>query len=178
MAQEDATLPEGWVAPVAAVVVDDPGLLYVSGGGQLHLGDTRRRARGFTGSAEESTYKDSVRFAGAREGEWGGERPTKTHEFYGLTIVNCERGDIRQIPKGLAIYGDDAWREVEVPVKGSEREAELDCFYEAWSQDRPLPMHDGRWGKATLEVCLAILESTREHREVPLKYQVPHEAGH
>ncbi len=144
---------------------------------QKHL-QTRRRSRGFGGDAEESAYKDSVRFAGTREGEWGGERPTKAHEFYGLTIVSCERGDIRQIPKGLAIYGDDARREIELPVKGSEREAELDCLYEAWSQDRPLPMHDGRWGKATLEVCLAILESTRESGEVPLRYQVPHRAGH
>ena len=34
------------------------------------------------------------------------------------------------------------------------------------------PVHDGRWGKATVEVALAILSSAREGREVMLKHQV------
>jgi phthalate 4,5-cis-dihydrodiol dehydrogenase len=34
------------------------------------------------------------------------------------------------------------------------------------------PVHNGRWGKATLEVALAILQSAREGREVALEHQV------
>jgi phthalate 4,5-cis-dihydrodiol dehydrogenase len=34
------------------------------------------------------------------------------------------------------------------------------------------PVHDGRWGKATLEVALAIQQSARERREVTLAHQV------
>ena len=34
------------------------------------------------------------------------------------------------------------------------------------------PVHDGRWGKATVEVALAILRSAREGREVVLEHQV------
>jgi len=147
-------------------------------GPEKHL-NTRRRASSFVGDRnKEATYKNSVRLGGIREGEWGGERPTKGHEFYGLTIVSCERGDLRQTANGLMIYGDEAWREVPLAVRGSEREAELDCLYEAWSADRPLPAHDGRWGKATLEVCLAILESSREHRDVVLRHQMPHTWTH
>jgi phthalate 4,5-cis-dihydrodiol dehydrogenase len=33
-------------------------------------------------------------------------------------------------------------------------------------------LHSGEWGMATLEVCLAIMQSGREHRDVLLKYQV------
>ena len=33
--------------------------------------------------------------------------------------------------------------------------------------------HDGRWGMATLEVVLAMLESSREQREIHLTHQVP-----
>ena len=33
--------------------------------------------------------------------------------------------------------------------------------------------HDGRWGMATLEVCLAIMESARERKEIMLTHQVP-----
>ena len=32
--------------------------------------------------------------------------------------------------------------------------------------------HDGRWGMATLEVCLAMLQSAREGREIALSHQV------
>jgi phthalate 4,5-cis-dihydrodiol dehydrogenase len=34
------------------------------------------------------------------------------------------------------------------------------------------PVHDGRWGKATLEVALAIQASARKEREIVLKHQV------
>jgi phthalate 4,5-cis-dihydrodiol dehydrogenase len=34
------------------------------------------------------------------------------------------------------------------------------------------PLHNGRWGKATVEVALAILKSAREGHEVTLEYQV------
>src|SRR5207253_234403 len=114
----------------------------------------------------------SVRYAGTKQGAWGGRPVEKHHEFYGLTVVSCERGDMRQSPDGLFVYEDEGRREVPVPVRGSERDAELDCLYEAWRNDRPLPSHDGRWGKATLEVCLAIRESSRLRQEVLLKHQV------
>jgi phthalate 4,5-cis-dihydrodiol dehydrogenase len=32
--------------------------------------------------------------------------------------------------------------------------------------------HDGRWGEATLEVCLGILQSAAEKREVAMAHQV------
>jgi len=34
-------------------------------------------------------------------------------------------------------------------------------------------VHDGRWGAATLEVCLAILESAAKRKEIFLSHQVP-----
>jgi hypothetical protein len=39
-------------------------------------------------------------------------------------------------------------------------------------EDRPVE-HDGRWGEATLEVVLAIMESARERRDVLMTHQVP-----
>jgi hypothetical protein len=48
---------------------------------------------------------------------------------------------------------------------------ELEDFA-AVTENRPVP-HDGKWGKATLEVCLAIIQSSRDGREVSLSYQVP-----
>ena len=34
------------------------------------------------------------------------------------------------------------------------------------------PVHDGRWGKATLEVALAVLRSSQQNMEVLLEHQV------
>jgi hypothetical protein len=36
---------------------------------------------------------------------------------------------------------------------------------------RPV-FHDGRWGEATLEVCLGILQSAAERREISMSHQV------
>lgn len=52
------------------------------------------------------------------------------------------------------------------------REAEVEELYQAVVNHRPV-FHDGRWGEATLEVCLAILESARERREIFLSHQTP-----
>ena len=48
----------------------------------------------------------------------------------------------------------------------------IDELYDAAIHDRP-PLRDGRWEKATLEVCLAIIDSARERREIHLSHQVP-----
>jgi phthalate 4,5-cis-dihydrodiol dehydrogenase len=34
------------------------------------------------------------------------------------------------------------------------------------------PLHDGPWARATLEICLALLASAREGRDVELNRQV------
>ena len=34
------------------------------------------------------------------------------------------------------------------------------------------PLHDGRWGMANLEVCVAAITSSRSDKDVTLRYQV------
>jgi phthalate 4,5-cis-dihydrodiol dehydrogenase len=90
---------------------------------------------------------------------------------FGLTIVSCERGDIRQSPRGLYIYSADGRREVLLPTDRSPRDLVLDEFHDAITGARP-PVHDGRWGLANLEVCIAAIESSALGREIALKHQV------
>ena len=49
---------------------------------------------------------------------------------------------------------------------------ELQELHAALTRGVPIS-HDGRWGLATLEVCLAMLESARERREIMLTHQCP-----
>jgi phthalate 4,5-cis-dihydrodiol dehydrogenase len=119
----------------------------------------------------EWSMKETQRFGGGQEREYD-TSDGRPHSIFGLTVVSCEHGDIRQSPSGLIIYGDDKRWEVPVDKGQRGRIAELEEMYRAVIEDRPVE-HDGRWGEATLEVVLAIMESARERRDVLMTHQVP-----
>jgi len=85
--------------------------------------------------------------------------------------VSCERGDIRQSPDGLYAYSDEGREEIAVPSDKSPRDLVLDEFAAAIT-GRAKPVHDGRWGLANLELCLAAIESSKRGEEIQLKHQV------
>lgn len=92
--------------------------------------------------------------------------------YFGLTLVSGERGDIRQTPEGLMVYGEEGVEHVQLPREVNGRDKVVEEFYDAVIHGKR-PVHDGRWGLANLEVCLAVLESSREKKEIWLKHQVP-----
>ena len=150
---------------------------WVGEGGQHRDPETnlnvRRKLREVRSAEEEERLKEEMRFGGQREGEfshaWSGERK---QPFFGFTLVSCEQGDIRQTPDGLFIYGESEKREITLPAGRRGRESEVEELYDAVAHGRPV-FHDGRWGEATLEVCLAMLESAKERKEIFLSHQVP-----
>ena len=83
------------------------------------------------------------------------------HQHFGLVLVSCERADLRPLPDGVMIYGDADARLDPLPPPRVPRVEVIDELYAAVVHGRP-PLHDGRWGMATLEVCLAMLASARE----------------
>jgi len=135
--------------------------------------DVRKRLREAHTVEEEEQLKEAMRFGGRREGEfshvWSGERK---QPFFGLTVVSCEKGDLRQTPGGLRLYGENEQREISLPTGSRGREAEVEELYNAVVHNRPV-FHDGCWGAATLEVCLAMLESAETRKEIFLSHQVP-----
>jgi phthalate 4,5-cis-dihydrodiol dehydrogenase len=150
---------------------------WVGEGGQyrdprtnLNVRDHLRKVRT---PEQEEQLKEAMRFGGNREGEyshvWNGERK---QPFFGMTLVSCEKGDIRQTPEGLRIYGESELREITLPAGRRGREAEVEELYNGVVHDRPV-FHDGHWGAATLEVCLAMIESAEKRHEVFLSHQVP-----
>jgi phthalate 4,5-cis-dihydrodiol dehydrogenase len=150
---------------------------WVGEGGQYRDPKTnlrvRERLRDVRTPEEEERLKEGMRFGGAREGEfshvWSGERK---QPFFGLTMVSCEKGDIRQTPDGLRLYGEREQREIALAAGSRGREAEVEELYNAVVHKKPV-FHDGRWGAATLEVCLAMLESAEKRQEIFLSHQVP-----
>ncbi len=92
--------------------------------------------------------------------------------FFGITILSCERGDIRQVPEGLAVYSAQGVTNIPISPERSPRERVLDEFHDAITGVR-LPVHDGRWALASLELCIATMESARRGHEIALEHQVP-----
>jgi phthalate 4,5-cis-dihydrodiol dehydrogenase len=72
---------------------------------------------------------------------------------------------------GVMIYDDTQARLDPVPVPDVPRAEVIDEFYDAVVRGKP-PLHDGTWSMATLEVCLAILQSAKTRSEVPTKHQI------
>jgi phthalate 4,5-cis-dihydrodiol dehydrogenase len=89
---------------------------------------------------------------------------------FGLTLVSCERGDIRQSPDGLLVHSDKGREEIALPNDKSPRDLVIEEFAQAIA-GKPVT-HTGRWGVANLEVCTAAIESSRTGKEIELKHQV------
>jgi phthalate 4,5-cis-dihydrodiol dehydrogenase len=92
--------------------------------------------------------------------------------FFGLTLVSCQCGALRQSAAGVFIYDEHGRTDVPCPDWDGPLKVELEDFYQAVTTGGIVP-HDGKWGKATLEVCLAILQSSEHKREQLLAHQVP-----
>lgn len=124
-------------------------------------GETRRRLRESGDAALRRGRTDAM----------GAAAPTLSHHpHFGQLIVSCERADLRPTADSIWIYGDDERRREALPDPRPRREV-LDAFYDAAIHGR-LPVQTGEWGLATMEVCLAIVESARTGREVMLSRQV------
>jgi phthalate 4,5-cis-dihydrodiol dehydrogenase len=88
----------------------------------------------------------------------------------GLLLVSCERGEIRQSPGGVYVYSDGST--VELPIESqNDGLPELVELRRALYEGRPA-LHDGAWSMATLEVCIGMMQSSAEHRDVQMQHQV------
>jgi phthalate 4,5-cis-dihydrodiol dehydrogenase len=133
-------------------------------------GAARRALAASVPGAGEAHTKSARNYGGAAYAPGADDAPW--HEHFGFVLVSCERADLRPTAKGVWIYGDGQRRFEPIPKPAVPRAAVLDELCGA-VLDGKQALHDGAWGMATLEVCLAILRSAREGREVELSRQGP-----
>jgi phthalate 4,5-cis-dihydrodiol dehydrogenase len=97
--------------------------------------------------------------------------PPAFHNQFGFLLASCERADLRLTAEGVMVHADDRrWLE-RAPLPAVPRGEVLDAFCAA-VLDGVAPVQSGAWGMATLEACLAILDSARTGRDVTLRHQV------
>ena len=95
----------------------------------------------------------------------------RQHQHFGFMIVSCERADLRPQPDGVMIYDDTSVQLDPVPVAAIPRSEVIDELYGAIVHGKAT-LHDGPWSLATLEACLAMLQSAREKKEIQLQHQI------
>ena len=142
-------------------------------------GATKAPQHGAARRALRSDGADETRQRTERFAYAGASSALPEHQpHFGLMIVTCARGEMRASADGLLIYDENGVREVALPRGPSMpgRAEVLDDMIAAVRHERPV-LHDARWGKATVEVALALLQSARERREIALAHQVAVPAG-
>jgi phthalate 4,5-cis-dihydrodiol dehydrogenase len=121
--------------------------------------------RALTG--DEMQLKLERNYGGTQSAAQAGER---LHQHFGLLIASCERADLRPTPEGVWVYSDEEKHLERLPAPKVQRAEVIDELHAAIVEGKP-PLHDGGWAMATMEACLAILQSAREGKEIPLGSQ-------
>ncbi len=137
--------------------------------GQAKPANARKPPPHFATAEEETAFRYARNYGGADYQPPAAQ--DLAHQHFGTVIVSCERADLRPLPNGVAIYQGGTARLDPLPLPKVPRAEVIDELYAAAVEGRP-PLHDGAWAMATLEVCLAMLQSAREGRDVPLRHQV------
>ncbi len=98
------------------------------------------------------------------------------HNHFGPVLVSCDRADLRPLADGVMIYENERRWLDPLPAPQVPRAEVIDELHAAVRRN-VAPLHCGAWGMATLEVCLAILDSAHTGREVELRHQVAADIG-
>lgn len=127
-------------------------------------GKARRALQGLDAEAEAALKQTRTYGSGA------GLIVAESNEHFGPVIALCDRADLRLTPSGLDVYGDIKRHFVEVPLGPAPRGPVIDALVAAVRGDRA-PVQTGAWGRASLEICHAILEAAASGQPVDLHYQ-------
>ena len=135
-------------------------------------GVARRALRAAPDAVAEVALKNARNYGGSAYRSAAITDPaTQAHQHFGTFLISCEGGDLRPIPHGVMVYDAAGARLEPLPPPTVPRVEVIDALERAIASGVPA-LHDGRWARATLEVCAALLESARTGVEVALQQQV------
>jgi phthalate 4,5-cis-dihydrodiol dehydrogenase len=119
---------------------------------------------------EEERLKDSRSYGPQGKNAFRGA-PVEAYNHFGFFIVSCEKADLRPMPQRVEVYGENKRTTEALPIPSVPRSEVIDELYDVVIEGKPA-LHTGDQGLATLEICLAILESGTTGNEVRLRFQI------
>lgn len=131
-------------------------------------GAARRRLKSIAGPAEEFALKNAGTYGGSAYTPPDRQSPNAArHQHFGPFVVSCEKADLRPLPDGIYVYEDDKKYLIDIEPPTVPRAEVIDELYAAVHAGQPC-LHGGQWARRTLEICLAMIESSRASRDVVL----------
>ncbi|WP_250442239.1 Gfo/Idh/MocA family oxidoreductase [Caballeronia sp. AZ1_KS37] len=128
-------------------------------------GAARRKLAKVASREEEARLKAAGTYGGNAYAPAAKTADTRRHQHFGPLIVSCERGDLRPMPDSIVVYGDERRERIELDAPEVPRAEVIDELMAA-VHGETAPLHDGVWARGTLEICLAMLRSSAEQRDV------------
>jgi phthalate 4,5-cis-dihydrodiol dehydrogenase len=126
-------------------------------------GETRRRLAGLS-AGEEAQAKLSRTF----DGSGGPALSLPAHnEHFGFVLASCERADLKIMPDGIWIFGNERKEFLPVAAPPYPRLPVIEEFLQA-TQGARGALHDGEWGLATTMCCAAVIRSSATGRPVSM----------
>lgn len=131
---------------------------------------TRQKSMAMTDERAEANRKADRNYGG-KDYQARPEPPAPSFQHFGPVIVSCDGADLQLTPAGVTVHDASGSHAVVVEVPTIARSEVVD---ELWAVARlgRLPVHDGAWSLATMEVCLGILASDAQHRAIILEHQL------
>jgi phthalate 4,5-cis-dihydrodiol dehydrogenase len=134
-------------------------------------GASRKRLQQATSAAQETALKAARNYGGTLYSRTSALPAAVAHQHFGQLVVSCEGADLRPGPLGIAIDTHDAQLFEALPAPQIPRSEVIDELLAAVTHN-VAPVHSGSWARATTEVCLQILASSRSNAECYMKCQV------
>ena len=134
-------------------------------------GAARKRLLQTASAAQETALKASRNYGGAMYSRAAALPAAVANQHFGPLVVSCEGADLRPGPLGIAIDTHEAQVFEALAAPLIPRMEVIDELYAAVVHNMA-PEHSGQWARATTEVCLQILASSRSNAECFMKHQV------
>ena len=129
-------------------------------------GQARKRLAALAPGGDEAVLKAARNYGGSMY-EPPAQASAAGHQHFGHVIVSCERGDLRLQPEALELYTHDGRSLLPLPAPTVPRQEVIDELVNTVALGHA-PAHDGAWSRGSLRVCLAMLESAQEQRDIIL----------
>ena len=134
-------------------------------------GAARKRLRGAANAAEETRLKAARNYGGDLYQGTAALPQGLAHQHFGHIVVSCEKADLRPTATGVEIFADERRFFEALPAPTIPRSEVIDELAGALFEGRPA-LHSGAWARATTEVCLGLLESSRTRQAQAMRLQV------
>jgi phthalate 4,5-cis-dihydrodiol dehydrogenase len=122
---------------------------------------TRQKLARSHNESEEARLKAERNYGGAHYQPDAGS-PPQANQHFGPILVCCDGADLRLTPFGVEVHDFHGVRSVRAGPPEIPRQEVVDELWTVTRLGAPV-VHSGAWSRATLEVCLALLDSSSRH---------------